>query len=637
MGAAVGNMWLIEASPATTAAQVKEQEQLYANLRADLTRKYGRLADLVTATRFGLRVDPAVWPALADFATGQTVAALPKFATWLAEAEALAARYRFFHWELEFPEVFFDRHGQPRGAAAGFDAVVGNPPYVRQETLGPYKPYYALAYPQTYNGVADLYVYFYQQGLQLTRAGGRMSYIVTNKWMRAGYGEPLRAYFAAQGALEQIIDFGHAPIFAEADVFPCVLVLEKPASPDNTTPAERQVQVTVFPREELHRTELGRYVNDHYLMVPHSRFGKAAWNLESSAVDDLMAKVRRVGVPLVEYAGVKPYRGVLTGLNEAFLIDTPTRDRLVKQDPRSAEVIKPCLRGQDIKRWTPDWQGLWMIILQSSTDYAWPWSNAKETAEEIFQQTFPALHEHLKPFEDKLMVRQDKGRYWWELRSCAYYNVFEQPKIVHTDITWRPQFALAEKPTYLLNTAYIWPTTDLYLLAVVNSPLLWAYMWRNAVHGKDEALRLIYSFTETLPIAPPTDAIRAEAEPAVARLIAITQATQESRAVMLDWLRTEFAVDAPGQRLPEFAGLDSDTFVAEVRKRRPKTAGALTPAALKALRAGYAEQAGPVQQLQTEAATLERRLADLVNTAYGLTPEEIAVLWATAPPRMPRF
>src|SRR5205814_428785 len=129
--------------------------------------------------------------------------------------------------------------------------------------------YLARAYAETYHGVADLYVYFYQQGLRLTRPSGRMSYIVTNKWLRAGYGEPLRAYFAGQGALEQIVDFGHAPIFPDADVFPCIVVLEKPQSlPAGDEAPSREVQVTEFPRAELKRVELSRYVAEHAQRVP---------------------------------------------------------------------------------------------------------------------------------------------------------------------------------------------------------------------------------------------------------------------------------------------------------------------------------------------------------------------------------
>jgi hypothetical protein len=152
---------------------------------------------------------------------------------------------------------------------------------------------------------------------------------------------------------------------------------------------------------------------------------------------------------------------------------------------------------------------------------------------------------------------------------------------------------------------------------------------------KDEAFSPLAELMEQLPIASPSDAIRAEVEPAVERLIAITRANQEARRDTLDWLRTEFSVEAPGQKLEDFAALDEVAFVEEVRKRRPKAAGKLSPAGLKALRAGYTEQGAPVRQRQAEALKLERRLADPVNQAYGLTPEEVELMWRTAPPRMP--
>jgi hypothetical protein len=477
-------------------------------------------------------------------------------------------------------------------------------------------------------------VYFFQQGLQLLRAGGRMSYIVTNKWLRSGYAEGLRGYFAEHAAIEQIVDFGHAPIFEGADVFPCIVVLEKP-EPEGLPLNERQVEVTAFPRDQLKLSSLDRYVEQHSHRVPQRRFGRAAWSLESSEIDDLLEKIRAAGVPLTEFTGVKPYYGIKTGFNEAFLIDTSTKERLVHEDPRSAEIIKPYLRGQDIKRWSPEWDGLWMIVLKSSENHQHAWSRSNDDAERVFAESYPSIYTHLKVFKPKLEKRQDKGHYWWELRSCSYYEVFEQTNIVHTDITWRPQFAISRTPFYLLNTAYLWSCSDLYVLAVLNSPLLWSYMWRNAAHGKDEALRLIYSFIASVPIAPATDAIRAEVEPAVERLIAIARAGQAARRDMRDWLRVEFGIEKAGQKLEAFAELSEADFIAEVRKRRSRSAGTLTPAGLRALREGYSEQAPPVKQQAAEALALERRLAALVSAAYGLDAADIDLLWRTAPPRMP--
>ena len=703
MTTAVDSMWLIESSPAQTVAEVKQQEQTYQALHQELMGKYSALANLSSAVQVGAEIDPASLPALARYvAEGQQGFALPQFKPWLEAVDKQTERTHFFHWELEFPEVFFDRLGQPKGPAAGFDVVIGNPPYVRQEELGPLKTYFAAAYPATYHGVADLYVYFYEQGLRLTRVGGRMSYIVTNKWMRAGYGEPLRAFFAAQGALERIIDFGHAPIFEDADVFPCILILEKPrpspidqieklvdsiqeimapleqrfiesmtqalssAAPedqeqqlsevgremlDAKRPALQQnlaqaaqdvrkpVQVLSFPRERLGKVDLGRYIHEQSQPLPQSRFGRAAWNLESSVVDDLLAKIRRGGILLAEYVGMKPSYGILTGLNEAFLIDTFTKDALLRTDPRSAEIIKPYLRGQDIKRWAPEWAGRWMILLKSSSDYSWPWSSALDeaAAEAIFRQTFPALHAHMKPLEERLHIRTAQGRFWWELRPCAYYSAFERQKIIWKDLSFYSEFCFDSSGFFTNDLCFFVTSNKLWLLAILNSPLMWAYLWRITTHGKDEALRLKTIYTETLPIAPPSEATRAEAEPAVARLIAIAQEQQEARRTLSGWLRTEFGVESPGARLEEVDVLDEQAFLEEVHKRRPKTAGRLSPAALSDLRKGRADLATPTTQRRSEALVLERRLADLVNAAYGLTPEEISLLKETAPPRMPRF
>jgi hypothetical protein len=640
---AVDLMSQITTNPAQTAPEVKKQEHIYHELRQRLTDKYSSLANLVTATHFGMTIHQSLWKALADYATRRSPMGTPQFNTWLAAAKAAFDIYHFFHWELEFPEVFFDHRGQHKEAATGFDVVIGNPPYVRQEELGIFKPYFAAKYTESHDGLADLYIYFYQQGLNLTRAGGYMSYIVTNKWMRAGYGQRLRAYFAEEGVLKRIIDFGHAPIFEDADVFPCILVLEKPQplSSQEQLP-EGQVQVLNFPREDLgpiiqKKRSLASYVQEHSHTLFHSRFSGAAWNLESADVDNLLAKIRRAGVSLTDFAGVKPYRGILTGLNEAFLVDSATRNRLIRDDPHCREIIKPYLRGQDIKRWSPEWADLWMIALQSSSDYPWPWSHLIDSAEAevCFQQTYPAFYQRMKLFEDRLRIRQDQGRYWWELRACAYYHTFAQPKIMYQEIQFHPAYCFDNRSLLSNNKAFFLASSDLYLLAVFNSPLVWWYNWRYLPHMKDEALSPVGELMEALPIARPPDDLRAQVEQTAIRLTAISRATHEARQDLLAWLRAEFGVQEPGKRLENFAELEFQTFVDEVRKRRPKTAKKLTPATLRVLQDGYTEQILPVLRYKAEAIELEHTLNDLVNTAYSLTPEEIALLSTSAPPRMP--
>ncbi|MEG4147001.1 Eco57I restriction-modification methylase domain-containing protein [Microcoleus sp. Pol12B5] len=543
-----------------------------------------------------------------------------------------------FDWQAEFPQIFAD---------GGFDVVIGNPPYVRQELLSPIKPYLQANY-ESYNGVADLYTYFYELGLNILKPGGVLSYIVTNKWLRSGYGEPLRKFFASQALLEQIIDFGHAPIFEDADTFPCIVAVRKPNASLCISETESEIDqgkselnspviVCSVPREELANINLTQYVQQHGYQISRDRFTANAWSLEPPAVDDLMQKIQRVGVPLKDFAGVKPYRGILTGLNEAFLIDEATKNSLVQADPKSAEIIKPLLRGQNIKRWSPEWENLWIILLKSSSDSVWPWSTANDKAEEVFAQTFPSVYKYMKPRQEKLSKRSDQGRYWWELRSCAYYNVFQEPKIITQDLATYSWFCFVDQEIYPVNTCYLWPTGNFYMLGWLCSPITWWICHHTLQKGINDTLRMFREQVEALPIAPPTDSIRAEVEPIVSRLIEIAKTNQETHRDVLHWLEITYLIDKLGQKLEDFSALSFAEFVAEIRKRMPKTKSSdpLGVAGLKAVRETYNEYAPAIQSRKAEALRLEHRLSDLVNQAYGLTPEEIDLMWKTAPPRMP--
>ncbi|HJT79252.1 MAG TPA: N-6 DNA methylase, partial [Gemmataceae bacterium] len=434
-----------------------------------------------------------------------------------------AAHPRAFDWRAAFPEVF---------AAGGFDVVLGNPPYVRQEWISPYKAYLQDHY-RAYEGTADLYVYFYELGLELLKPGGRLGFIVTNKWMRAGYGEPLRRLFAESAWVESVVDFGHAKqIFEDADVFPSIVVVRKPAD----GPAPAAARVCAIPREQLRIDDLSHQIAAEGFDVPRERLGAEPWSLEPPGVAALLEKVRRVGTPLREWVGGPLLSGIKTGLNEAYLLDTATKDRLVDADPRCAELFRPYLRGQDINRWQAEWTGLWMLALKSSSNHAWPWSGAGERAEAVFAATYPVVHAHLNQYREALIKRQDQGEHWWELRACAYWERFDRPKIMYQDIAWEPCFCLDTGGTLANNTVYFLPTDDFWVLAALNSPVAWWFAWRSAQHGKDEALRFFTAFMEGFPVPQPSDAQRQQAEPVVRRLIEITGKQHEGRRAVLDWL-----------------------------------------------------------------------------------------------------
>ena len=523
-------------------------------------------------------------------------------------------------WRAEFPAPMAD---------GGFDVVIANPPYVRQEWISADKPFLELHY-KAYDGVADLYVYFYELALNLLRPGGRLGFIVTNKWMKAGYGEALRKLYAESAWVESVVDLGHnKQIFPDADVFPCILTARKP---DGGSPPD-SVRLCVIPREQLRIDDLSVQIETEGVLVPRSRLGAEPWNLEPPGVAKLMEKLVKVGVPLKDFAGVSPLLGIKTALNDAFLVDDATRNRLIASDPNCEAILKPYIRGQDIDRWVSHWARYWMLALKSSGDSTWPWSGAGEKAEEVFRQTYPSVYSHLNQFREAAIKRQDQGRFWWELRSCAFWDIFEKPKIWFQQIQYHPCYAFESGGMHGNNKTTFLPSSDLYLVAVLNSPVMWWHNYRFLPHMKDEALAPVTYKIDALPIPKPTAAQRSETEAAVRRLIELTQQRQSGRAAVVDWLKVEFAVEKASMKLQEPAGLDAEAFIDEVKKGRKKKA--LSVAEVKRLKDEYAASVVPLQGLAREADILERRVSDIVNAAFGLTPAEVKLMWDTAPPRMP--
>jgi type I restriction-modification system DNA methylase subunit len=370
----------------------------------------------------------------------------------------------------------------------GFDVVIGNPPYVRQEMLGDYKEYFRKHY-EVYHGVADLYAYFIERGVSLLKNGSLFSYIVANKWMRANYGEPLRRWLKKQ-RIEEIVDFGDLPVFEGATTYPCILRIRKgsPANKFNATQAKT-----------LNFSSLSDYVSENSFAVGKTSLDDKGWSLVDEQSQALLNKLRKIGIPLGEYVKEKIYRGVLTGLNEAFVIDEKTKDRLIAEDPKSTELIKPFLIGKDIKRYEPPKSDKYLIFIPKgwtrekvrmaksnppipplekggeggfdlvagvaktlSVRAAWDW----------LRETYPAIAEYLKPYAAAAEKRYDKGNYWWELRACDYYAEFEKPKLIYPNICKKPEFTFDSDGPYTNQKCFIIPMPDKYLLGLLNSSLM---------------------------------------------------------------------------------------------------------------------------------------------------------------------
>lgn len=556
-------------------------------------------------------------------------------ASLVEQARALAAREHFLNWEIAFPHIW--KHLTSTAPEGGFDAVIGNPPYVRQELLGGIKPALRASYV-AFDGMADLYVYFYEQGLRLLKPGARMSYVVTNKWLKAGYAEGLRELFSdpARAEVDFVADFGHAKhFFPDADVFPSVIVVRRPANATAPVTAPLEVNVCVIPRDAVPTKGLESAVAAATFQLPRAMFTKESWTLEPKPVMDLIERVKRAGIPLTEFAGVKPYRGVLTGLNEAFLIDAATRTSLIAEDPRSTELIKPYLRGQDVARWSAHWDGTWMIFARRG----------------VAIEEFPAIKRHLSTFRAMLEPRpmswraspaqpqwsgrKEGGYEWYEIQdSTEYWREFEKPKIIYQEIQYSPSYALDSSGLFGNNKTFFIATADPFLLAALNSPFLWWFNWRFLPHMKDEALSPMGFKMEQLPIVRPEASARESAGDAVERLIACTTQVRTATKLVRDWLRLEFGLSKPGRTLETPEQLTADGFATAVRAALPKRQH-LSAAEVGRLKQEHAKTIEPARAARIEAAGLERNLSNLVNAAYGLTAEDVRLMWETAPPRMP--
>ncbi|EDX75622.1 hypothetical protein MC7420_6277 [Coleofasciculus chthonoplastes PCC 7420] len=381
-----------------------------------------------------------------------------------------------FDWAVEFAEVM---------AEGGFDIQVANPPYVRQELIKGLKPTLKQVYPEVYTGTSDLYCFFYARALQLLQAGGMLAFISSNKWFRAKYGEKLRGYITETCQVNSITDFGDLPVFHSATAYPMIFIAAK------GNQGKCSVRFTQADSLSPPYPDVLALSRERGQVLPSGALSGSNWMLTDAATVRRIKQMESVGVPLGEYVDGKIYRGVLTGFNQAFVIDGTKREELIRQDAKSEEIIKPLAVGKDIRKWCINFQDRWLIVTRIGVNI----------------KRYPAIFSHLKQWQAKLEKRYDKGRYWWELRACDYYDIFEQNKIVYPVIAKESRFSYDTQGSFTNDKAFIINSADLYLLAILNSIPVWEYLNNicSKLRGGDLELRSIYMSKIPIPKASDTE------------------------------------------------------------------------------------------------------------------------------------
>lgn len=397
-----------------------------------------------------------------------------------------------FSWQKAFADVFKKN---------GFDAVIGNPPYVRQELLGNQKTYFQTHY-KAFHGMADLYSYFIEKGITLLKGNGLLGIIVANKFMRSNYGEPLRKYLKSQ-TIHEIIDFGDLPVFESATTYPCILIASQ---------TSKNKTFSLANMKSLDFTSLQVTVDENKTMLEISSLDDTGWNLSSEVDQTLNKKLLLNSISLGAYVKKKIFYGLKTGLNEAFVIDEKTRQELIKKDKRSKDVIKLFVAGKDIKRYQPFSINRYLILLPKG--FTNKKSNNSKDGWKWLKENYSAIAEYLEPYKERGEKRFDKGDYWWELRACDYYTEFEKPKIILPDIALKMQATYDTNNFYSVNTAYIIPTDDKFLLGLLNSNVVHYYYSKISSTIRGGYMRFIRQYLETIPIK--TDKTK---EPEIVKLV----------------------------------------------------------------------------------------------------------------------
>lgn len=492
-----------------------------------------------------------------------------------------------FNWQEQFPKVF---------EKGGFDVVIGNPPYVRAEILTQKDIEYYRDNYKVFNPDGDLFSYFYEKGMSMLKSKGIFGFI-SNTFDKTTAGKTLRNFIQNSTKIEGYVDFTEVQIFEGATTYPIILILSKNKEDYNTftyTKIPREMQGSVIissaPIKEVEQDGLD--VDN--------------WSFQSTEMSKVIKKINAFKTIREQYG--KCYRGLLTGLNDAFIINEQTKELLKRQDVQSELLIKSIYEGKDLQKWSNPQLQKYLICTH----------NGYDDIPAIDIEQYPAIKEYLSSFEPQLSKRYDKGNTPFNLRNCAYQSLFYQSKIIWGNLQNANKFSWDDKGTIISAPACMLPTNNKALLAVLNSKLVWLYLTTICVVRNGGYIEVKPQYFEQIPIPSLYDEISEELSSLTDTMLSLSSQLQDKRSRFLRRLSENLEGIKITTALQNFDQMDFTGFVAELKKQKIK----LTLVQQDEWEEYFNQYRQACQELTSQIAATDNEIDQRVFDLYGLTEEE---------------
>ena len=497
-----------------------------------------------------------------------------------------------FDWELEFPQVFGNY---------GFDVVIGNPPYVQLQSMGEMSEKLKNCGYETFDKGADLYCLFTERGYKLLKNGGIQSFIMPNKWMLVAYGKPLRKFLSKTG-LRQVLNFGDIQFFQEATTYVCIFVTQKSEPHDNAK--------VLSLNQKTYHGDFMTEVESNLYDYPTSKFGEAEWSIQPYNDSQKLEQMKQNSTELKDLP-ISTYRGILTGYNDAFYIDEATRQKLIAADAKSAELIKPMVRGRDISAYIIS-DSVFLINVHNGIKEKNP------PLSPIRIDQYPALRKHLDAFYPMLEKRGDKGDTPYNLRNCAYLEEFSKPKIIYPNMTSVFPFMYDESGFLSNDKSFILTANDdsvslLFLTAVFNSSLAKLWIWHNCpeLQGGTREIRKVYF--EHFPVPQANEEQTATLAQYATERAQLTANLQTLCSKFTRNIQREYNLEKLSAKLGNWFQLSFNEFLKELEKSKVK----LTLSQKAEWEDYFLQESKKALDIKQQIETTDKEIDQMVYALYG--------------------